>query len=436
MSNFHLHLSWVTLGFIGSAAIGIAISYGDLYLFHIMMGAMLLISFIKLKEAGFKVLIAPIQNIYSLFLILFLIWYSISLLWAPDMGMGTKYLFYIFCGVVISFSIVFFANKQEKIKSVFTILSVIFALDMGFAILESFSNFRLPISPYSNLHTFFGKESVDFFAFDNPLVYSDFRPPTGFHWNTNTLAITMILVLPFFLCSQKIWIKFVGGSAITVITVFAASRAVFIGLIFILCLYLIFVKKQIGTLSLIWITVVALFWGMQILSESDNPRINEVANSMEAVGLYLSGDIDIGGSLTWRRELVDNGIDLFLQSNGLGVGAGGSAVLQEKMGGVAGRFTSMHNFWVEILVEGGLLIAVLFILWYSGLLLKLWHVAKNKKEPFVKYLSQSLFLSMLGFLPAAIAASSTIYFFPMWIMFGLSIATVLLGEQRSIRLSR
>ena len=31
---------------------------------------------------------------------------------------------------------------------------------------------------------------------------------------------------------------------------------------------------------------------------------------------------------------------------------------------------------------------------------------------------------MLGFIPAALAASSTIYFFPMWIMLGIGIAII------------
>ena len=34
-------------------------------------------------------------------------------------------------------------------------------------------------------------------------IYSNISPPTGFHWNTNDLAICMIISLPFFLCSNK-----------------------------------------------------------------------------------------------------------------------------------------------------------------------------------------------------------------------------------------
>ena len=46
----------------------------------------------------------------------------------------------------------------------------------------------------------------------------------------------------------------------------------------------------------------------------------------------------------------------------------------------------------------------------------------------LKYYSQSLFLSLIAFIPAAIAGSSTIYFFPMWIMFGFAISVILLSK--------
>jgi len=140
--------------------------------------------------------------------------------------------------------------------------------------------------------------------------------------------------------------------------------------------------------------------------------------------LYFSGNIDVGGSLKWRRELIENGLHAFGETYGIGLGAGGSAANQEFVGAVDGRFISMHNFWIEILVEGGLLILVCLIIWYSGIISKLFFISKNKKNSKIKYYCESLFLAMLGFVPAAIAASSTIYFFPMWIMIGLSIAII------------
>ena len=179
---------------------------------------------------------------------------------------------------------------------------------------------------------------------------------------------------------------------------------------------------------MVWTLIISLFWGMNILSQSNNPRINEIANSLEALELYIKGDLDVGGSLKWRRELIDNGITDLISSNGLGVGAGGSTALQEIRGGVAGRFTSMHNFWIEVLVEGGIIIGLISLFWYASILINLFFISKKSSSKTIKYYAESLMLSMIGFIPSSIAASSTIYFFPMWILFGMSISVIYLNR--------
>ena len=409
---------------LGSAVIGIGISYGDFYLFHFFLFSLFMVLLVQWKNLHLKLPFTKRFGNYDLLFLVMFVWYAISILWAPDIGYGGKYLFYIFCGISISMTIIYFSKTGEKLNALFKTIGAVLLIDLFFALLESFTSFRLPVSPYSSLLPYFGKEAVNFSAFDNLLVYSDFRPPTGFHWNTNNLAIGMMMALPFFLCSHQIIVKALGTLAILIITVLAASRAVFLGLIIILCLYLVVVKKKIATLSLIWMAILGLFWGMAQLSESQNPRINEIANSIEALSLYLKGDIDVGGSLEWRRELVNNGLAALKESNGLGVGAGGSVPIQEKIGGVAGRFTSMHNFWIELLVEGGIIFFSLIMGWYISITYNLFKISKWRENPEIQYYGSALFLAMIGFVPAAIAASSTIYFFPMWIMFGLSISVI------------
>ena len=204
----------------------------------------------------------------------------------------------------------------------------------------------------------------------------------------------------------------------------AASRAVFLGLLLLFPLYLIFVKKHIGTLSIVWIILFIFSLSIQELRESENPRINEVANSVEALTLFLSGEIDVGGSIEWRRELVENGLNAFFSSYGLGLGAGGSVANQEIMGPVAGRFTSMHNFWLELVVDAGILFACIFFLWYVSISWTLFKIGIQSKVSDLKYLGKSLSLSMIIFVPAAISSSSVIYFFPMWLMYGFAIATI------------
>ena len=58
------------------------------------------------------------------------------------------------------------------------------------------------------------------------------------------------------------------------------------------------------------------FFTISQAKESENPRINELAGSIEALSLYLRGDIDIGGSLEWRRELANNGMEALKKSYG------------------------------------------------------------------------------------------------------------------------
>ena len=203
-----------------------------------------------------------------------------------------------------------------------------------------------------------------------------------------------------------------------------ASRAVFIALLLIFTTYLFLIKKRIGTLILIWFSIASLFFGMFQLRNSENPRINELANSLQAVVLYFSGELDLSGSLEWRRQLINNGLDAYTKTYGLGLGAGGSTANQEMAGPVAGRFTSMHNFWVEFFVEASIFISLIFFLWIINIAVKLLVISRKSLDDKIKYYSQSLFLSLIGLVPAAVAASSTVYFFPMWIVFGLSISVI------------
>ena len=432
LKNFSVNIDKLILSGLGFAAMGVAISYSDIYLFHIWFALLGFLYLIKFKYSRYLLKFDKQFSNHFLFLISMFVWYSISLIWTQDIILGLKYIFYIFCGLVISFTIINYSKNLEKLNEIYKVLSFVFIIEIIISLLESFGLFRWPISPYSSWYTFFGKEKLDLFSYDNIVFNTAFSAPTGFHWNTNNLAITMVMILPFFLCHKKLSINLIGSICITLITIFAASRAVFIALILIFCIYLIIIKKKIASLSLIWVLITVIFFGMNFLKESENPRINEVANSLQALELYLKGDLDIGGSLEWRRELINDGIDALIKSKGLGLGAGGSTALQEKVGGVAGRFTSMHNFWLEILVEGGIIFGIIAFIWYINILFNLYRIFKNKLNKEINFLAQPLFLSMIGFIPAAISASSTIYFFPMWIMFGMSISLILINKNNQI----
>ncbi len=423
-----VNINSIILSLIVSAIIGVAISFSNFYLFHLILSILTIIWIYKFKENKYRFSLDIFSDNHVKALIVVFLWYILSLIWAPNLILGLKYIFYLVCGIIIILSFISFSNSVKNLNRIFKTLSFFIIAQITIALFESFTSFRMPISSYSSLATLFGKDPINFSGFENIFLYSSFSPPTGFHWNTNDLAICMVISLPFFLCSKKNYIKIIGTVAIIAIIVMAASRAVFLGLLLIFPLYLIFVKKHIGTLSIVWIILFIFSLSIQELRQSENPRINEVANSVEALTLFLSGEIDVGGSIEWRRELVNNGLNAFFSSYGLGLGAGGTVANQEMLGPVAGRFTSMHNIWIELLVEGGVFVAIIIFSWILSLIYKLFIISRTISERKMQYYSESLFLSMVAFIPSAISASSTIYFFPMWIMFGFAISVIILSK--------
>jgi len=112
------------------------------------------------------------------------------------------------------------------------------------------------------------------------------------------------------------------------------------------------------------------------------------------------------------------------ETYGLGVGAGGSIAVQEKIGGVDGRITSMHNFWLELIVDSGVVFSFFFFLWYISLTWNLYKLGIQSNNEEFRYLGRSFSLCMIIFVPAAISASSVIYFLPMWLMLGFAIAII------------
>ncbi len=410
--------------FLISIVIGVAISYSYLYLFHIIFGMIIIFSFKRFRENDFKFDLNIFTTNYIYFLPLFFSWYLISVLWSINKAYSFQYLFYIFCGMGIVLYIVLNINTEKKIKRSIKVLGGIFSIQIIFSTLESFTSFRLPISPFSDIVNFFGREPSLQPTLDSFLIPSLIQPPTGFQWNPNDLAIAMIMLTPFFLFLRKNLIKWIALTLISLIIIMTSSRSVLLSMGFLFIIYLIFYKKQIMSVFLVFSFVTIFFSQIENLKESENSQIADIANTFSAISALLSNDLLVGQSLSIRQELALNGINALYETYGFGVGGGGSIAVQERMGGVDGRITSMHNFWLEVMVDSGILFALIFYCWYLMLFRDLFKLGRYSKNYFFKYLGKSISLSLIVFIPASVSASSVIYFLPMWLLFGLAITTL------------
>ena len=69
--------------------------------------------------------------------------------------------------------------------------------------MEAFTDFRLPVSPYSNYLSYFGR-NVDLSELNESVLSYIMQSPTGFQWNPNNLAVTFLIIAPFFHCISYI----------------------------------------------------------------------------------------------------------------------------------------------------------------------------------------------------------------------------------------
>lgn len=408
--------------FLVSSVIGVAISYSKVYLFHGVL-IILVLSYLYLNKLKIKIKKIP-TKLHYIFYFMFL-WYFLSIIWSINKIYALEYLFYIVCGLSIVLTLVYYNDSLNKLREIYKLIGSIFILEIIISLLESFTNFRLPISPYSPYVIYFGRELKYDENLPENIIQVILHTPTGFQWNPNNLAVTFLIIFPFLLLHKNFWVRFFGITSIIIVIVFTGSRGNFIALVFLLTVYSLLKLKRFANLILFGFILI-LFSNNVInyISSSNDTRINEILDSFNALKSYLFEEHYSEDSIGVRKELIKNGLEALKDTYLLGVGGGGSRAVQEAKGGVAGKISSMHNFWIELLVDGGVVFFIIFISWYLYVLWKLFYINIKTKNDELKYYSQATFLSMVSFPIGAISASSVIYLLPMWLMYGFSISVI------------
>ena len=157
-------------------------------------------------------------------------------------------------------------------------------------------------------------------------------------------------------------------------------------------------------------------------------RYLEFSSTIESVRIYLFEDhelINKESSISIRQNLIKNGLKSFVDSKGIGVGGGNSNYIhKEDNMKSTGKILSMHNFWIEILVEGGFLMFIIFGVWYFSQLFTLRKISKRTNDNDIRYFAKAGEYALIGFSISLISLSSVIYFLPMWILFGFNLSTI------------
>lgn len=408
--------------FLASVVLGSSVCYAKLYFFHLMVVFLFCIAMLNFKPQ-LNVKVQSKLTISGIMLLFSVLWYFCSFFWSINVVYSLRYLFYLIIGGSIPYILVLNVDSILKFENAFRVLRLFFFLEILLAIIEIFTGYHLPTSPFSSFAPYFGRASLSIGEDGNPISPLLMRIPFGFHSNPNDLALVLGCLLPFFLLAKSKLSSVFGSITIFSLVICCASRGVLLASMFGIFLFFIFffplkaLKKYFG-LTFIAVFLFTAVGGFQNIQ--NGPLISDLFDAGYAMFDYFDFSSSRNDSVGNRKELIKNGLTALFETYGLGVGGGASLAVQERVGGVGGskNLSSMHNFWVEVLVDAGVVFFFCFVLWYFYMSFSLLLIAKKSNDAWLRYHAGAVFLSFCIFSVGCISASSVIYYLPMWLMFG------------------
>ncbi|WP_072331414.1 O-antigen ligase family protein [Thermoactinomyces sp. DSM 45891] len=379
---------------------------------------------------------------FGAFFCFWLFYALISLTWAVSLKEGIRYLIFLGMMLALTFSFPFFIRTYENIWKTAKTLVTVYAMIIAYAVFESMTFIHLPVSR----------------GYNSELV----SVVTSVFTNQNDLATFITLALPFLITAIFLlplhkkykWFLYIG-CVFSLYTLFATgsrSNVMFAlplacGVLLIGAFFVVkrekWTKKNVvkSIIAVLAAIILANAVGFVLLSDKARAANNaKLASIFGFLGDFQKGGWDAEGedviegetgrSATVRKFLIINGLHFLHDSYYLGVGPGNVEPLMEGAPHVDKK--NIHNWWLEILVNFGVLIFMMYMALYFWLLWRLWKLASLKHgastSPVVRCGAFATLSSLIGFFFGGMAPSSCIHYTPMWITLGIGLAVVGVGE--------
>lgn len=343
------------------------------------------------------------RNFYSVcFMVVWFLYALISLAWTPDISNGIRILYFLGAGTLCSVLFSAFFDKKEYFPILFRcmLVMIIFQSLIGW--------YEIIFRNYHFLSEF------------NQTYYSSAsqRIPIAMMGNPNDYALLMLFgVFIGYICYQCRRAKWEG-----MVSLFAAfsccihllmsgSRACLLGLMMAAAMYAILLFKPSPKL-------LAALAGIAVGTALLLPDIRESLLSL------LDFDFRPGhlNSVAVRLNLIRNGFCFLIQTWGFGTGVGGIEQSMMSAPYPTDGILNMHNWWMEIAAEFGILIFIGYLIFFCKLFVDLFHSARTSNEPMIRAISMGLLCCMTGFLISGISPSSVMPLEWLWVFWALAVA--------------
>jgi teichuronic acid biosynthesis protein TuaE len=346
-------------------------------------------------------------------------WALASVTWAASTGDAVRWTVFLIISTGLMLAIPIAASRRRYVLWVLGALGATFVLAILGAFAEIFLGVRFPASAFT--------PRIGAFA------------ATSFFGNQNNFATYLALTLPYLLLlpvvarDARLRIAGAAGAVLAIGFILVSgskSNLVAVGIILLGMLVVLGTDRSMRKAFIASVVVVAAALALIIpsLFGAGIVPVPEQAVAKLNFGT-LSDQVSSGqGSGAVRSTLLGKGIDLAVQSNGVGVGAGNAENAVRAQAGYEG-VANLHNWTLEVLVDTGIVGLVLYIALYLAMLVGNVRAARTARDPLLRYLGLGGMLALLGFLTGSLAISTSIAFAPMWITFGLCLTTIVLARR-------
>jgi teichuronic acid biosynthesis protein TuaE len=364
---------------------------------------------------------------FLVFLAFWVAWTLLSLLWAADKASGVRYSIFLIMMASLSAATPLAITRVRYLRVALLLLLAVLGIGLGIALLEITVGFRLPTSGLVGLPERYQWAATSFFHNQN-----DFATYIA-------LWLPVLATLPFFARrALPLALVFLGSLVCAICFLYTGSRTNLLAMVLMAPSLLLVLALRKGTASTRWqwalgLMLLCAIAGLLYLGASGRLTVL----SLPWVGVQhwrfdtLEAEIEAGqGSGGNRMKLLEGGLAAIRDSRLLGLGAGNAESYLHRRPGLE-LVNNLHNWWLEVLVNGGALVFVGYVLFYAALLWNLLRVALTSAHTVVAFAATGLFVALIGYSAGSLSPSSAIHFTPMWIHFGLGLAVINLHRART-----
>lgn len=358
------------------------------------------------------------DNIYSIrFMLIWVIYAFFSLAWVRDYNAWLKAMFYLNIGLII------FIIFPKYLKNKFDVLLAFRLIFIMALIHNCLGWYEINTGSYLFLET------------EKIAAYTRVSAPVTTFGNTNDFATFMLLsVWISYIClnnAKNLILKLIHmfsmiSSVLLIIS--TNSRAILLGLLLSTMAFIVLSMRRKRTRNFLLMILGLVFFIILLNSDIIINIFTSISNNLSFNFSSQSGSVFV------RINLIKNGLHFLISTFGFGVGAGN---IEHWMSNEAIYYTegiiNMHNWWLEILVGYGLLIFVLYLLFYVKLFKSTYNKIKYSRNAVDMSISLGIMCFMAGYAIGSVSSSSNINSEWLWVFWGLAVAYQGISENKSDR---